>query len=150
LDCSTAIAINCGDTKAGDTTTLPNTATNYICNRFVQDGGEQVFVFDVTRPTSWIATITSGNAFKIHLLLSCDVKTCILWDDYEIITPLLPPGKYYFVLDSAASDSGPYEIKFSCIIPTPPPIPVSSNMHFVFALLLLLSFIIIGNPVKKY
>ncbi|MBD3349347.1 MAG: hypothetical protein GF400_09170 [Candidatus Eisenbacteria bacterium] len=102
LDCSNAIAINCGDVVTGNTYTNPNVVEYYSCVGWQETGGEVVYELTLEGPDCYIVTAALSNVTgdpDVFVLGSCDENDCIAYGNLTATTNCLEPGTYYIVVD---------------------------------------------------
>lgn len=122
LDCSGAIAINCGDVVSGDNTALVDNNAVYGCTSWNESGAETVYL--LTLATDQIVSFALSNMtadFDVFLLGSCDGADCLGYADASFNAGCLTAGSYYVVVDGYNGATGTFDLTVTCsACPTTP------------------------------
>jgi len=120
LDCSNAIAIQCGEVIEGDNTTSPNNVELYSCVGWNESGGEDVYEIILDDYYLLNIVITDLEAdLNVFLLTDCDEATCTAYGS-TTISGEFNPGTYYIVVDGYNGAASPYTLTVDCEIPPDP------------------------------
>ena len=115
LDCSGAVAIQCGATVAVDNTNAPNNVETYGCVGWTESGGEVVFTLDIAVTTELTVTLSNGTCdFDAFILASCEEADCVNYVD-TTRTFTVEPGTYYIVVDGYNGCFGTVDLTVECV-----------------------------------
>jgi len=115
LDCSAALAVDCGGTISGDTSSSTRALVDgYACVGPRMDGKEDVYLLTVPRDQLLSVAFTLREpGQEAWLLSSCDEGDCV-FGRLEGGCAVLPAGIYTLVIDGPAGSEGPYELRTEC------------------------------------
>ena len=122
LDCSGAIALNCGDVVSGDNTALVDNNASYGCVGWNESGAETVYLLVLTQDQIVNFALSNMTAdFDLFLLGSCDGADCLAYADNSVTTSCLTAGTYIVVVDGYSGATGTFDLTVTCSdCPTPP------------------------------
>ena len=117
LDCSLAMAAECGGSYDGDTTGSPLSNVDYYgCVEWEESGPEDVYVLTTTSSGDIVATLSNMAVdLNVFILSGCNEYACEAFGDSEATYYDAPPGTYYIVVDGHWGAAGSYRLDITCV-----------------------------------
>lgn len=128
LDCTNAIAIDCGGTYQGTTVGGAMNVSTYSCVGWTESGPEMVFELELLPPSVYGVTagITpNGCDLDVFILGSCDESDCLAYGDNAATASDLTAGTYYIVVDGYGGAECGFTLDVTCTEITPPCCPAA-------------------------
>lgn len=117
LNCSNAVALDCGVPYSGAATTATSNVSSYGCNNSNQTGPERVHTITPLSNGSLTAVVSNFTGdLDVFLLESCDASDCsgIVFEDSVIFANAIAGQTYYIVVDSDAGSGSSYDLVVNC------------------------------------
>ncbi len=125
LDCNNAIALNCGVTYSGPSSTATSLVDAYGCNTWTETGPERVH--SIVAPADGTLTAQLSNYtgdLDVYMLASCDPDDCVgtVGSDNVTYANAVAGQTYYIVVDADDGSGSAYDIVVDC-----PPVGLDCN-----------------------
>ena len=121
LNCTGAIALNCGIAYSGNTTGGASNVTTYSCSGWNESGPEKVHTIQVTGSGTLTAQLSGMTTdLDVFILSSCDKNNCLAYGDAAAFYTSAIPGTYYIVVDGYNGAIGAYTLTVTCPVIQPP------------------------------
>ncbi len=117
LDCSNAIALDCGVLYSGPSSSANSNVSNYGCNGSNQSGPERVHTITPLSNGSITAVVSNFTGdLDVFILASCDPTDCqgIVFQDSAIVANVIGGQTYYVVVDSDNGSGSAYDLIVKC------------------------------------
>ncbi len=121
LDCTGAIAAQCGQTITGNTNNGSDQIVQYGCSATYNSGKEKMYALTLTENKVVSARLFGLSAdLNLIVLNACDPAACFAsssrsgTEDDAVLFYATAGKTYYFVVDGYFDAEGPYSLSFSC------------------------------------
>ncbi|MCT4580309.1 MAG: T9SS type A sorting domain-containing protein [Flavobacteriales bacterium] len=117
LDCNNAIALTCGVTYNGTSSTATSNVSTYGCNNSNQTGPERVHTITPLSNGSITAVVSNFTGdLDVFILESCDASDCsgVVFQDSATLTNVVAGQTYYIVVDSDDGSGSSYDLVVNC------------------------------------
>lgn len=128
LDCSSAVALTCGVTYHGASSSASSNVETYGCNSWTESGPERIHTIVPTNDGTLAASISNFTGdLDVYLLGSCDPSDCLGTVSSSSVTyaNAISGQTYYIVVDADDGSGSAYDLVVSC--PTVPDDLYSGN-----------------------
>ncbi len=117
LDCNNAVALSCGVTYSGASSSATSNVSSYGCNNSTQNGPERVHSITPLSNGSITAVVSNFTGdLDVFILESCDASDCsgIVFQDSAILANVVAGQTYYIVVDSDNGSGSSYDLVVNC------------------------------------
>jgi GH25 family lysozyme M1 (1,4-beta-N-acetylmuramidase) len=129
LDCSQAVALDCGDLYHGPASSDTSRVYSYGCNGWTETGPERVHTLTPTQNGN-IQVVISGftGDLDVYILDDCDPAQCsgTVYSSSAVLTGAQAGHTYYLVVDADDGSGSKYDIFAGC---TPSGIPDDISLN---------------------
>ncbi len=117
LDCQNAIALNCGVTYTGPSSSATSLVDTYGCNIWTETGPERIH--SIVAPANGTITASLSNYtgdLDVYILASCDPLDCVgtVTSDQATYTNAIAGQTYYIVVDADDGSGSGYDLIVDC------------------------------------
>lgn len=123
IDCDSATLILYDDIIHGTTVGMPNNFTEYGCGYINETGGEVVYRYEITEPSTVSAALWDFTVDLDLFFGKCgDDAECLTYSDVAFFYDVYEPGTYYLIVDGKNGAVGSFLLtaSFEPILPPPP------------------------------
>ncbi|MCB9195005.1 MAG: T9SS type A sorting domain-containing protein [Flavobacteriales bacterium] len=117
LNCSSAVALTCGVSYHGVSSTAPSYVDTYGCNGWTESGPERIHT--ITPSTSGTLAVTISNFtgdLDVYILVSCDPGDCVgtVASSSATYSSAIAGHTYYIVVDADDGSGSAYDLVVNC------------------------------------
>ncbi len=120
LDCSNAVALTCGVTYSGPSSTAVSNISSYGCNSWTETGPERVHTIVPSNSGTLTATVSNYTGdLDVYILGSCDPTDCLgtVSSSSATYANAVAGQTYYIVVDADDGSGSAYDLVVSCADP---------------------------------
>ncbi len=118
LACSSAVAVQCGVSYSGSSSTSPSYVDAYGCNNWTETGPERLHTVIPTASGELTASLSNYTGdLDVYILNSCDPDDCIgtVSSDSATYPNAIAGQTYYIVVDADDGSGSGYDLLVDCV-----------------------------------